>query len=143
MQETNINCPVCQHKGKKIDTATVKSQIVVSLHYVSDSQYYFCDQTDCDVVYYNEGGNIFTILDVRERVYQKEPHADNVLMCYCFYHTLGAIKTDIHHHSGQTIVDNINTGIQTGKCACDWRNPQGSCCLGNVKKLIKSMVKGT
>ena len=35
------------------------------------------------------------------------------------------------------IVDDINTGINAGQCACDLRNPQGSCCLGNVRGLIK------
>ncbi|MCL4255993.1 MAG: hypothetical protein KJ043_19705, partial [Anaerolineae bacterium] len=44
MQEITINCPSCQHKGKKVDTATVKSQITVSLHRVNDYPYHFCDQ---------------------------------------------------------------------------------------------------
>jgi hypothetical protein len=38
-------------------------------------------------------------------------------------------------------VDDINTGINTEHCACDLRNPQGSCCLGNVRSLIKRMEK--
>jgi hypothetical protein len=36
-------------------------------------------------------------------------------------------------------VDDIDTGINTGQCACDLRNPQGSCCLGNVRGLIKRL----
>jgi hypothetical protein len=39
--------------------------------------------------------------------------------------------------SRMAIVDDINTGINAGQCACDLRNPQGSCCLGNVRGLIK------
>jgi hypothetical protein len=38
------------------------------------------------------------------------------------------------------IVDDINTGISAGQCACDLRNPQGSCCLGNVRGLIKDIT---
>ena len=32
--------------------------------------------------------------------------------------------------------DDINTGINTGRCACGLRNPQSSCCLGSVRRLI-------
>ncbi len=141
--QTVTHCPVCQQIGTKIDTATVKSQIIVSLHRVSDYPYHFCKQANCEVVYYDEAGAVFTVSDVREQVYQKQPYNDDVLVCYCFYHTLGAIKQHIQQHKGQTIVDDINTGIQTGKCACDWRNPQGSCCLGNVRKLMKEMNPNT
>ena len=141
MQQPTTNCPACKQTGKHIDTATVKSQITVSLHRVSNSQYYFCTQPDCDVVYYDEDGAVFVISEVREQIYQKQPDNDDVLMCYCFYHTLGAVKMDIQQHQGQRIVDDINNGIKTGKCACDWRNPQGSCCLGNVRKLMKVLLQ--
>lgn len=30
----------------------------------------------------------------------------------------------------------ITAGIRAGQCACDLRNPQGICCLGNVRRLI-------
>ncbi len=39
------------------------------------------------------------------------------------------------------IVDDINTGINAGQCACDLRNPQGSCCLGNVRGLAKQLER--
>ncbi len=31
----------------------------------------------------------------------------------------------------------MTTGTKTGQCACDIRNPQGSCCLGNVGAVVK------
>jgi len=33
------------------------------------------------------------------------------------------------------IIEDIQAGITAGQCACDLRNPQGTCCLGNVQKL--------
>ena len=39
------------------------------------------------------------------------------------------------------MVDDIHAGINAGQCACDLRNPQGSCCLGNVRGLIKRLEK--
>lgn len=142
MEDVSLNCPICHHKGKKIDTATVKSQLAVSLHRVSDYPYHFCEQPDCEVVYYDENGSLFTTSEVRERVYQKACDDDDMLICYCFYHTQGAVKAAILTHREQVIIDDIQSGIQAGKCACDWRNPQGSCCLGNIKKLIKNIGQG-
>ena len=37
------------------------------------------------------------------------------------------------------LIDDIDAGIQAGQCACDLRNPQGSCCLGNVRGLVKRL----
>jgi hypothetical protein len=39
----------------------------------------------------------------------------------------------------------INAGIRAGACACDLRNPQGACCLGNARALVKLLLadKGT
>lgn len=140
-------CPSCRRKGKKIDNATVKSMLAVSLRLVQNIQYLFCQEPDCEVVYFSEDGSqTFTTVDVRERVYQKEPHSGNVFICYCFHHTPDAIRQDLLENGTSTVVNDINTGITTGQCACDWRNPQGSCCLGNVWTLIKqintSLVQG-
>ena len=69
-------------------------------------------------------------------MYQKEPEAGEVFVCYCFRHTTGDLLVASTEDRG-AILDDINTGINAGQCACDLRNPQGSCCLGNVRSLIK------
>ena len=33
----------------------------------------------------------------------------------------------------------VETGIAAGRCACELRNPQGSCCLGNVRVLVQTL----
>lgn len=53
------------------------------------------------------------------------------------HHTLGDIRDEATGTEMNSIVDSINAGIQMDQCACDWRNPQGDCCLGNVKALMK------
>ena len=138
-QPTDNVCPQCNNTGKKIDNATIKSLISVSLHRVEDVTHFFCANSDCSVVYFAENGSeTFFIDDLRERVYQKEPNANDVLVCYCFFHTLGNIQSSVSEDGKSLIVDDINDGIQRGHCACDWRNPQGTCCLGNVLKIVKS-----
>lgn len=137
-------CPITGSKGKKVDGATVKSMLSISLGAVNDVQYYFCGDPNCDVVYFSETGEqLFLTRDVRELVYQKQSDNPDVLICYCFRHTQGEVKRELVETGISTIVDNINAGIQKGQCACDWRNPQGDCCLGNVRRVVKQFADTT
>jgi len=132
---TTDQCPNCKQKGRPVEGQTVKSMLAVSLRAVRDVDSLFCRTRDCPVVYFTaDGTQTFTTGDVRERVYQKEPDSDDVLVCYCFGHTLGEIRAATGEFA-LAIVENINAGIKAGQCACDLRNPQGSCCLGNVRAL--------
>ena len=133
-------CPQCRTQGQSVDNATIKCLISVSLHRVADVKHRFCPNADCSVVYFAEDSSEeFFTGDLRERVYQKDPDADNVLVCYCFFHTLGDIRSSVTNDEQSAIVDDIQYGIQQGHCACDWRNPEGKCCLGNVVKIVKAV----
>lgn len=130
-------CPRCGTKGKKVDSATVKALVVVSLREVQAGEYRFCSQAECAAVYYHTSSDqLFLQQHLRERVYQKEPTARDVLICYCFQHRLGEVLDSLPIDQAQAIVEDVNQGIQAGQCACDWRNPQGACCLGNIQRLI-------
>lgn len=130
-------CPECNHKGKLVDKVTMKSFVLPSLREIRRIPYLFCRTRDCSIVYFSgDGEQTFTIDQVQVRVYQKEPQTDNVFVCYCFRHTVGEIRT-ASPQDRATIVEDINAGIKARQCACDLRNPQGSCCLGNVREAIK------
>lgn len=128
-------CPLNGQPGKPVEGQTVKALLVVSLRTVKAREYRFCNDSECSVVYFSaDGGQTFNTSDVRERVYQKEPSAPDVWVCYCFRHTLGELQA-ADQTTYQAIIEDITRGIQAGQCACDLRNPQGSCCLGNVRKV--------
>ena len=132
------HCPVCSKRGKKVDTQTVKSMLAVSLEEVRPLAYRFCRTTDCSVVYFSEDGvQVFEETAMRDLVHQKHPDTDDVFACYCFRHTPGSIREEIMITSASTVVASINAGIKAGQCACEIRNPQGSCCLGNVAATVK------
>ena len=132
-------CPECGKAGKPIQTQTVKALLSVSLRQVQDVKYLFCRTQTCPVVYFSADGEwTFTVGQVRERVYQKEPDTQDVFICYCFRHTAGELRA-ASPEDRIAMVDNINTGINAEQCACDLRNPQGSCCLGNVRGMIKRL----
>ncbi len=133
-------CPSCGQKGKAVDGQTVKALLAISLAHVTHEPYLFCRTGDCPVVYFSaDSEQAFTTDQVRERVYQKEPDAPDVLVCYCFRHTPGSIRDEIEMTGQSTVVEAINAGIRAGQCACDIRNPQGSCCLGNVRAVVEQI----
>jgi hypothetical protein len=82
---------------------------------------------------------VFTTAQVRERVYQNHPLSESVFICYCFRHTLGSIK-NATGPGRAAILEDINAGVQSQLCACDLRNPQGTCCLGNVRALLQDLA---
>ena len=116
--------------------ATVKALLAVSLRRLAHRRYRFCGTPDCPVVYFAEGGGqSFTVAEVRERVFQKAP-GDDVFVCYCFRHTRGALRRATA--AGRTaVLEDIEAGIRAGQCACELRNPQGACCLGNVRLVLR------
>ena len=133
-------CPVTGYKGKRIDTITVKAMLGVSLTALRDVDYFFCADSDCPVVYFSEDKTqTFTTADIRERVFQKERGADDVFVCYCFRHTSGDIREEFTATGDSTVPDRISAGIKAGQCSCDVRNPQGTCCLGNVNLVVKHL----
>ena len=133
-------CPSCGQKGKAVEGQTVKAMLSINLSHVTHEPYLFCRTPDCPVVYFSaDGAQSFTVDQARERIYQKEPDADDVFICYCFRHTPGSIRAEVEATGHSSVIDAINAGTQAGQCACDIRNPQGSCCLGNVRAIVKHL----
>lgn len=132
-------CPVNGQKGKSVQNQSVKASLKTSLRAVQEVEYFFCSAQECPVVYFTaDGAQTFTVAELREPVYQKEPDNPNVLICYCFQHPVGSFQI-ASTEQRQVILSDIKQGINAGQCACDLRNPQGSCCLGNVSKLVKHL----
>lgn len=137
--QTNL-CPTCGQKGKKVDNLTLKAMLDVSLLAVRDVPYLFCRTADCSVVYFAaDGKQVFTKDQIRVSVHQKEPDNDYVPVCYCFCHSPATIRAELLATGQSTVVEEIEAGIKTGQCACEIRNPQGSCCLGNVSTVVKQL----
>jgi hypothetical protein len=132
-------CPDCGRKGRPVQGQTVKALLSESLREVRDVEYLFCKTQTCSVVYFSpDGTQSFRVEQVRERVYQKEPDSEDVFACYCFRYKVGDLRA-ASLEGRAALVDDINAGINAGQCACDLRNPQGTCCLGNVREMIKAI----
>lgn len=126
--------------GKTVDTQTVQALLAVSLHSLRAEHYRFCRKKDCPIVYFaTDATEQYRETDLRERVHQKHPDDADVFVCYCFRHSPGSIRAELLATGESTAVAAIKAGIQAGQCACEIRNPQGSCCLGNVAATVRRM----
>lgn len=133
-------CPGSQTIGLKVDLVTVKALVNAdALRRLDGKAYLFCPAPDCDIVYFDSAaGSIFRKPDLQVRVGQKE-REDPVPVCYCFDFTLADLRREIAVAGRTEIPALITAEIKAGHCACEVRNPQGSCCLGNVIAVARSL----
>ncbi len=124
----------------KVDLITVKALLNGGgLSRLDGEAYRFCPAPDCDIVYFdNVVGSVFRKVDLTVRVRQKETE-DPIPICYCFGYSVADVRRDLATRGKTDIPAIIRAQVQAGHCACEVKNPQGSCCLGNVSKAIKKL----
>ena len=128
-------CPACGIKGKAVPTLTVKQLVLGHTRVAKDKSYLFCRTSDCDVVYF-ASDSLFRKADIKVRVGVKE-HSHPVTLCYCFGYTREDIRRDTGERLSPEIPKRIKVEIQSGFCACEVKNPSGTCCLGEVARAIQ------
>jgi len=91
--------------------------------------YCFCNDPDCDVVYFGLDNSLILKSQVRTKVGLKEKSED-ATVCYCY----GATKADTQNNPG--IRDFVIRKAKAGECSCETSNPSGSCCLKYIQTFI-------
>ena len=132
-------CPVSGTNGVGVELQTVKAMLTdVALRQVTTAAHRFCPDPACDVVYFADDGRTYSKADLRVPVWQKEP-AGARLVCYCFGENEADIRTEIELNGRSNAVERVRAHIKGGRCACEVRNPRGTCCLGDVVAAVKRM----
>lgn len=124
-----LTCPVNKRLYKRVPQVTV-------LHHLSDpwknfseeQTYYFCDDHDCEVIYFSDSGSIFKKPDIRSLFKNTKGNISDELICYCF----GVSKNDYLNNPGTREFVVKQTKLKN--CACEVRNPSGKCCLKDFPK---------
>ena len=138
-ESTLTSCQICGELGRIVAKQTVVHQVISEkLSSVGDAEYRFCGTADCDVVYYSVDGNVFTTDEVRELVTTKTK-GDNRPLCYCFGFTEGHVRREILLKGETTIPAQVTQFIKEKLCACETRNPSGSCCLGEINRIKRQV----
>jgi hypothetical protein len=129
-------------RSKQVDVLTVKSLVRQLPLEMPNTQYYFCETRDCDVVYFafDSQAPIFRRGDLLIRVGAKE-ESDPIPVCYCFGFTRKDIEDEIAETGYSTVADRISTEVTAGRCACEVKNPSGKCCLGEVRRTANDKLR--
>ncbi len=136
VETTGERCPRCAAKGKVVSLATVGSMVKtgVAPEKLSRATYWLCPKPDCPVVYFAPG-IIIEKSELRVSVNFKEQNYEG-RVCYCFNHTVASIKTEIQSKGYSTAPEMITREVKAGRCACEVKNPAGTCCLGDVTRTV-------
>ena len=118
-----FTCPVNEKDYNKVPTKTV-------LHHIkspwkkdlSGQTYYYCNDPDCDVVYFSMAGSVIKKNELRTRVSIKEKD-ENTLLCYCF--GVSKVEANIFPAIKKFVIQQT----KEGNCSCETSNPSGRCCL--------------
>ena len=134
-------CPVNGARSKQVDMLTVKSLVRQLPLGMPNTQYYFCESSDCVVVYFALDAEAprFRLEDLVVRVGAKET-ADPIPICYCFGFTRQDIWDEIRSMGKSTVAKRIMVEVEAGRCACEVKNPSGKCCLGDVTRTAKDRL---
>lgn len=90
-------------------------------------QYYFCEDPNCEVVYFGADDSVVSKSRLRMLVGVKEREG-NAMLCYCF----GVSRADFERMP--SIRDFVVGQTKVGYCSCETSNPSGRCCLKDFPK---------
>ena len=127
-------CPTCDNKGTPVKRITLES-LLVEPNPDHLSGFRFCATQTCAVAYYNpDSRETVDKQQVRVRIGLKENAAPRPV-CYCFQHDQEEIEAEVLEHGASGVADDITAKCKEGLHRCEELNPQGRCCLGNIRRI--------
>jgi len=94
---------------------------------LSGKAYYFCSDSDCDVVYFGQDDSVILKNELRTKIGAKETTPDRTV-CYCFGVSYATALEN------KTIVEFVKDKTKQALCSCETSNPSGRCCLKDFPK---------
>ena len=116
-------CPSNGKQYKTIPTRTVTHHVKRPWDFDTDGKvFYFCDDPECNVVYFTNVDSVITTSEMRTDVGIKSESPESML-CYCY----GITQADFKENP--SIKDFVIEQTKLGLCSCETSNPSGKCCL--------------
>lgn len=136
-------CPDCGDATRDVDSTTLCSLLTASSMQAmeAESGYRFCKNSRCPVVYHHpDNGQRFGSADLKVVVFQKS-RSPRRPVCYCFDHSVEQVGADARDHGKSLIAEDITRKCREALDRCEETNPQGSCCLGNVRQVARDALE--
>lgn len=134
-------CPLSFTKGKRLLRKTLANHVNPKFwRLIVEKGFFFCDETDCPIVYFsNEKQSYFGLDDLRSVVMHKmQINTENRPVCYCKNVLESVIMEELLvKQCCDSLIDIQNfTEANTGK-DCAITNPTGRCCGKQVKEILE------
>jgi len=90
-------------------------------------RFFFCDDPDCDIIYFDDENWQVQQSDVRTNIGAKDTSGE-AMVCYCY----GVTRTDALKDADikKFVMDRTKQKL----CSCQTQNPSGQCCLKNFPR---------
>lgn len=136
------HCRKCLGQSRPVSRKTVLLMLKPEfLERAMTGTYRFCTTAECPIVNFEEHTrNSFSLDDLRVTVGVKATQAP-ILLCYCFGFDESHIRNEVSRTGSTPIPERISRLIREGLCACELRNPAGVCCLGEVNRAAKQLMR--
>lgn len=135
-------CPSCGTKGRAVKPITIESLVIEGARrrVGRTGGFRFCTQPSCNVAYFHpEAGAQVSKAEVRVRIGQKTTVPPRPV-CYCFEHTVEGIEAEVLATGSSKVADDITEKCREGQDHCEETNPQGACCLGDVRRVVREAL---
>ena len=120
---TKHRCPVNDIEYREVTTRTIAHHLKQPWLWDSGNRsFFYCEDPDCEVVYFADDDSVITKSELRTKVGIKSG-SDDSLLCYCF----GVSKSDVVQNP--SIKEYVVEQTKQGQCSCETSNPSGRCCL--------------
>lgn len=136
-------CHRCASKGARVTLVTVKSLLTpIALARLTPAlPFCVCLGPTCPVVYFTDAGLEYTKADVRAVPWQKQPLGHRCF-CHCFDESEPSMLRELAETRRCDAVQRVRDHIAADRCACEVRNPRGTCCLGDLIKAVDRLEAG-
>ena len=135
---SNGRCPECGQATREVATITLKALLKgEALARLEGSEHRLCPTPACPVVYFG-GSAVFQRADLVVPVFQKALEGGRTV-CYCYAVDEDQIRQEVRASGVSRSVERIRLLVEARRCACEVRNPQGTCCLGIAMAVVRSV----
>ena len=135
-------CPSCGVKAARVDAITLGALLTGDgLRRGVPSAPRFCATAGCPIVYFDNGVPVrFEEELLTVRVHAKHDGDESVPVCYCFGYTPRTIRLALETTGRSGASEDVTREVKAGRCACEVKNPKGSCCLGDVTRVESELA---
>lgn len=140
-----LACPRCGNRSPSVSIITLYHLLdpLCARDVKPNQRHGICKNRSCPVLYFSSNHEqVWETSDVRITVgFKQNSNELPRTVCYCFGYTDENIADEIEETGDSTVAEWISERVQAEECACEYKNPTGRCCLGDVRNAVSESME--